>query len=31
MSNLVLLDGDPFEYASHVTTVVAGGEVVFSR
>ncbi len=31
VADLVLFDGDPFEYASHVTAVVAGGEVVFAR
>jgi imidazolonepropionase-like amidohydrolase len=29
--DVVLFDGDPFEYTSHVTAVVAGGEVVFER
>ena len=31
VADLVLFDGDPFEYTSHVTAVVAGGEVVFER
>ena len=26
-ADLVLFDGDPFEYTSHVCTVIAGGEV----
>jgi imidazolonepropionase-like amidohydrolase len=29
--DLVLFDGDPFEYTSHVTAVVAGGEIVHER
>ena len=28
IADLVLFDGDPFEYTSHVTTVVAAGEVI---
>ena len=31
VADLVLFDGDPFEYTSHVTAVVMGGEVVFQR
>ena len=31
VADLVLFDGDPFEYTSHVTMVVVGGEVVFER
>lgn len=31
VADLVLFDGDPFEYRSHVTAVVAGGQVVFER
>jgi imidazolonepropionase-like amidohydrolase len=31
VADLVLFDGDPFEYTSHVTAVVAAGEVVFER
>lgn len=31
VADLVLFDGDPFEYTSHVTAVVAGGAVVFER
>jgi len=30
-ADLVLFDGDPFEYTSHVTHVVVGGEVVHRR
>src|SRR5690606_4294014 len=28
VADLVLFDGDPFEYTSHVCTVIAGGEIV---
>ena len=31
VADLVLFDGDPFEYATHVTAVIAAGEVVFAR
>ena len=31
VADLVLFDGDPFEYRSHVTAVVVAGEVVFER
>jgi imidazolonepropionase-like amidohydrolase len=31
VADLALFDGDPFEYTSHVTSVVVGGEVVFER
>jgi len=31
LADIVLFDGDPFEYASHVTAVVVAGEVVFVR
>ena len=31
VADLVLFDGDPLEYATHVTAVVVGGEVVFAR
>jgi imidazolonepropionase-like amidohydrolase len=31
VADLALFDGDPFEYTSHVTAVVAGGEVLFER
>jgi imidazolonepropionase-like amidohydrolase len=31
VADLVLFDGDPFEYRSHVTAVVVDGEVVFER
>ena len=31
VADLVLFDGDPFEYTSHVTAVIAGGEVVYER
>lgn len=31
VADLVLFDGDPFEYTSHVEAVVAGGEVVYVR
>lgn len=31
VADVVLYDGDPFEYVSHVTAVVAGGEVAYER
>jgi imidazolonepropionase-like amidohydrolase len=31
VADLVVFDGDPFEYTSHVTAVIAGGQVVFER
>ncbi len=31
VADLVLFDGDPFEYTSHVTAVIAGGQVVYER
>ena len=31
VGDVVLYDGDPFEYTSHVTAVVGAGEVVFQR
>jgi imidazolonepropionase-like amidohydrolase len=31
VADLVLFDGDPFEYTTHVVAVVAGGSVVFER
>ncbi len=30
-ADLVLFDGDPFEYTTHVEAVVANGEVIFQR
>jgi imidazolonepropionase-like amidohydrolase len=31
LADVVLFDGDPFEYTSHVVAVVAGGEIVHER
>jgi len=31
VADLVLFDGDPFEYTSHVTAVIAGGVLVYER
>jgi imidazolonepropionase-like amidohydrolase len=31
MADLVLYDGDPFEYATHVTHTVMGGRIVYDR
>lgn len=31
VADLVLFDGDPFEYTSHVERVIMGGRVVYSR
>jgi imidazolonepropionase-like amidohydrolase len=31
VADIVLYDGDPFEYATHVTHVVLGGRLVFDR
>lgn len=31
VADLVLFDGDPFEYTSHVAAVIAGGQVVYER
>lgn len=31
VADVVLFDGDPFEYTTHVTAVVAGGEIVHLR
>jgi imidazolonepropionase-like amidohydrolase len=31
VADIVLYDGDPFEYATHVTYTIEGGRVVFSR
>jgi imidazolonepropionase-like amidohydrolase len=31
IADLVLFDGDPFEYASHVEAVILGGEIVHRR
>jgi imidazolonepropionase-like amidohydrolase len=31
VADLVLFDGDPFEYTTHVTAVIAGGRIVHQR
>ncbi len=31
VADLVLFDGDPFEYTSHVESVIAAGEIVYTR
>ncbi len=31
VADLVLFDGDPFEYASHVSHVLLGGKLVYDR